>query len=126
MRFLGFSLEHHGEGKAARFSQLKRLLDELSRELALERIALKAQHDNACADAAFALEAVENGDSSAQTSAEIDRLTATIAARASNFVALDEQAAFVEAMRQRLGRLEAQGRAPGAVVHVAGWRHLAS
>lgn len=126
MKFLGFSLEHHGGGRAARFSRLRRLLDELSQELAAERAALRAQHDYACADAAFALEAMENGDTSAQTSADIDRLTSTIAARASNFATLDEQATFVEAMRQRLGRLDVEGRTQGRVAPVAGWRHLAS
>lgn len=126
MKFLGFSLEHHGEGKAARFQQLRRLLDELSQELAAEREALRAQHDYACADAAFALEAMENGDTSAATSDDIDRLTSTIAARAGNFAALDEQAACVEALRQRLGRLDVQGRAQGNVAHHAGWGHLAS
>ena len=126
MKFLGFSLEHHGEGRAAHFEHLKRVLDDLSRELAVERVALRVQHENACADAAFALDAMENGEGSPQISAEVDRLTATIAARASNFAELDELAAFVETTRQRLSRLSIAGETQANVGYVAGWRHLAS
>lgn len=126
MKILGFSLEHCGEGRVARFEHLKRVLDELSRELAVERVALRVQHENACADAAFAQDAMDNGEGSPQISAEIDRLTATIAARASNFAELDEQVAFVEATRQRLARLSLAGATQTSVGYVSGWRHLAS
>ncbi|WP_269930509.1 hypothetical protein [Aminobacter sp. HY435] len=115
MKFLRFSHDHGIGGDSEwRFRRLRRLLDEIGRELVAERTALRERHDNACADAAFALEALDNGDEPSSISADVTRLTELIAASAKRFAAIEEEAAFVQATTERLARLNLRTCEPAA------------
>lgn len=101
IRFLPCS----GGQDARRFERLRRLLDEIGDEIGAEKSALSDQYENATASAAFAFEAMENGEGPERTSGKIDAMTASIIRMSQRRRALKEEADFIDATRQRLALL---------------------
>lgn len=94
-----------GGRDASRFERLQRLLDELGDEIAAENGTLSGQYENASANAAFAFEAMENGEGPEWTPGKIDALTASIVRCSLRLRSLQHEADFIEATRQRLALL---------------------
>jgi hypothetical protein len=85
-----------------RFRQLWRLLDDLGEQIGAEVEALQRSHDEVAADAAFAWEAMENGDQPKLMSVKVDALAAAMMWRSRRITALEAQRAFVNDARTRL------------------------
>ena len=94
-----------GGQDARRFERLRRLLDEIGDEIGREKSALSDQCENATANAAFAIEAMENGEGPESTSGKIDALTASIIRFSQRLRSLKHEADFIEATKQRLALL---------------------
>lgn len=93
---------------ARRLARLRRLLDEIGKDIANERAELKRLYEAATADAAFAFQAIENGESPEQISDEVEMATAAIIRHSKRISLLKEQVDFIEAMRQKLALMPMQ------------------
>ena len=89
-----------------RLADLAQVLEQMAVEIAVERASLKDAYDNAIAQAAFAFEALEQGEGEANLPARIDALSETLDEQSRRFQSLKEQADFVEATRRRLELLQ--------------------
>lgn len=94
-----------GGRDASRFGRLQRLLDELGDEIAAENGTLSDQYENASANAAFAFEAMENGEGPECSTGKINALTASIIRCCLRLRSLQHEADFIEATKQRLALL---------------------
>lgn len=108
MKLFGFPLSI-GNRDVRRFRRLRHVLDAISEDLAIERGALMKLHERAAADAAFAFEALENGDNAERMSTKVDRLTVAMIRSSQRIAALEEQVNFVDAARQRIALLALPG-----------------
>lgn len=110
MQVFNFSILLRGGGHSARrFNRLRRLLDKIGDDIDAERDALGNRYENATASAAFAFEAMENGESPQRISAQIDALTASIIRCAQRLDALEHEGDFIDSTRRRLGLLLGTG-----------------
>lgn len=89
-----------------RFEYLVMLLDDIGDDIVTERAKLKDQHERIAANAAFALEAMENETRiAAKLSAKVDSLTASLILCSQRSSSLKRRAAFIEGTKQKLALL---------------------
>lgn len=94
-----------GGRNARRFERLRRLLDQIGYDIGAERNALGDRYQSVTASAAFAFEAMENGEDPQRMSARIDALTASIIRCTQRLDALEHEGDFIDATRRRLALL---------------------
>ncbi|MBF6992729.1 hypothetical protein [Cupriavidus sp. IK-TO18] len=94
-----------GGQDARRLERLQRLLDEIGTEISTEKDTLGDQYENATTNAAFAFEAMENGEGPEWTSRKIDALTASVTRYSQRLRSLKHEADFIEATKQRVALL---------------------
>lgn len=95
----------HGNDAARHFEDLSGLLDSLQSEACGEISQLKASADRITTCAAFAFEALENGEALAPT---VDRLEHDLVDNQRRLAVLMQQVKFITKMRSRLGVLLSQ------------------
>lgn len=89
-----------------RHERLTRLLEQTAAGLADRRAELVRQRENVLADAAFALEAWENGADEKQMNARIESLTASVSEYSQRIAAVAAELDVVEDARQKLSGLQ--------------------
>lgn len=82
-----------------RFNQLISLIEKLHGEMAGERAGMQTRYRNTEASAAFAMEALENGDG-VRLSEKVDELTLDLRRYHARIASLDRQVAFVGSIEQ--------------------------
>lgn len=95
--------------------RLQRILDVLDSQISGiedEKAGLHNRYRRTADDAAFSLEALENGDAS--LSPKVDRLTNAMTRCMERLSSLEAQAAFLVGLRARIGSFMAEPRAAGA------------
>lgn len=91
------------ETDAARAARLNAFLDDLCTEIVRERDGLRGRYDSVTARAAFSQQALEHDEAGPEMSSSVDRLTQTMIDYTRRLDALEEQTAFVNALRERAG-----------------------
>lgn len=98
-----------------RLDDLAQMLEQVAVEIALERACLKDAYDHAIAQAAFAYEALEQGEDVDAMPSRVDALSAVLDRHSRRFHALKQQADFIDETRRRLELLASdEGLCPGA------------
>ncbi|WP_353646376.1 hypothetical protein [Mesorhizobium sp. WSM2239] len=93
------------EAENAQFERLDHLLVKLGRDLDRELEALAGANERIAACAAFAFEALENGEDQEQISARLDALTEAMEHRRERFALAKLKRKFVNRTRRELARL---------------------
>lgn len=88
-----------------RFGRLTRLLEVIQVDIEKEVAALRPSMERVTDCAAFALEAMENGESPERLSAQIDTLEQNLALSRGRQALLEQQTSFVDAARTALPRI---------------------
>jgi hypothetical protein len=94
-----------GDVDERRFGRLTRLLGGIQVDIEKEAAALRPSMERLTGCSAFALEAMENGESSERMSAQIDTLEQNLALSRGRQTLLEQQASFVDATRAALPRI---------------------
>ncbi len=89
------------ETDTARFSRLTAMLDDLLEEMEAERTGLQARYQRVADNAAFSLEEFENEQTEVM-STRANELTATLMACSKRLQSLEDQAAFIQKLRQEV------------------------
>jgi hypothetical protein len=85
----------------ARAGRLRAFLDELRSEIEHERDGLRGRYESVTARAAFSQQALEQDEAGPEMASAVDQLTQTMIHYTKRIEALEEQAAFVNELRQR-------------------------
>ena len=104
MSIFGFrtrSADRDRDTDERRLKTLSAAFDDLSEEIRKERDGLKGRYDRVRDNAAFALQALDDGGTS-RVSAKVDELTRSLAHCEARLAALDEHARFIDGVRQQV------------------------
>jgi hypothetical protein len=88
---------------AARAGRLRAFLDDLGADIERERDGLRGRYESVTARAAFSQQALEQNEAGPDMASSVDQLTRTMIDYTRRLAALEEQAAFVNALRERAG-----------------------
>ncbi|MBZ9809522.1 hypothetical protein LB542_04850 [Mesorhizobium sp. BR1-1-9] len=86
----------------SRLDRLAKLFEQIAAEIEAERNGLENRYKATAANAAFLVEAMENGSASARRSAEVDELTTSILNCERRIAALSRQNGMVRELRRSL------------------------
>lgn len=99
---------------AARAGRLRAFLDDLLTEIEHERDGLRGRYESVTARAAFSQQALEHDEAGPNMASSVERLTQTMIDYSRRLDALEEQAAFVNGLRERAGLFPQQTEEVGA------------
>lgn len=105
LNFRTRSAERDDATDARRFDRLARLLNELTDEISVERSGLERRYRSATTDAAFLVEAIENGGATARSNDRVEDLTASILNCERRLESLSRQASTLNEFRRVLTNL---------------------
>lgn len=102
-----------------RFDRLAKLFDQISAEIEAEKAGLENRYRSTAANAAFLVEAVENGSASAGKMSDVDTMTSAILNCERRIAELARQNGLMKALRHSLDAIVDDGTAQAGPARVA-------
>ena len=98
----------------SRFDRLARLFDQIAAEIAAEKTGLEKRYRSKATNAAFLVEAMENGSASTSRSAEVSELTDSILNCERRIAALAHQNSLMRELRHSLDAMVVENGPQGS------------
>jgi len=102
----------------ARLDRLAKLFEQVAAEIEAEKIGLESRYRKTATNAAFLVEAMENGSASDRRSSEVSALTQSILNCERRIAALSRQDGLMKELRHSLDRVFDEDRASDSVAEV--------
>ena len=102
----------------ARHDRLAKLFEQIAAEIEAEKTGLESRYRKTATNAAFLVEAMENGSASQRRSSEVSALTQSILNCERRIAALSRQDGLMKELRHSLDRVFDEDRASDSVAEV--------